>query len=153
MTADIDQIIERFGPPVAVVAGRHHEIRDAELRQHISGQTHIHARMHALLRLHLHYPKHITVSTLHDAGPDEEFDITWRVLAVVGDHFAYSGFEDLEQTRLTIGTHNYRATKGTVPNDVGLDLTGLVAHIPEEARSVVVIASPDQLDDIELNWR
>ena len=152
MTADIDRIVDRFGSPVAVVAGQRHEITGADLQQQVSDQTHIHARMYALLRLHVYYPRDLSVTTLRDTGPDGDFDITWRVIAVLNDHFTHAGFQDLEGSTLTIGAQKYPATRGTVPNDVDIELAALVAYIPEQTSSIVALAPPDQLNTIALDW-
>lgn len=55
-TAVFRQTVSRFGPPVAALPGGPDAVDAVALHQQVSDETHPHARMQALLRLHLRYP-------------------------------------------------------------------------------------------------
>lgn len=150
MSVPIHTIAEWFGPPVAVPADG--ECVEADLRQRWSTQTHVHARMYALRRVHLDYGGNLVVSTIRDDGPTPDFDIGWRFTLPLLDLFGGGGTEDPRTSSMPIDGASYPAMRYRLKVHFDARLDGCTAHIPDQVRTVVVIAPPERLDGIHLEW-
>lgn len=152
MIVGIEDMLRRFGPPLATIPGQDDEIMCVDLRQQLTGKTHEHARMYSLLRLHLRYPGNVLVSTLHDTAPTPEFNLMWRFIVTLADQYHHAGTEGIRNAALRVGGSAYPATRVRITRESDIRLDGIAAHIPDHYRTVVVLAPPERLDGIHLEW-
>lgn len=150
MSVKVEEVSERFGPPVAVSVDR--ACIEAELRQQWNERANVHERMYALPRVHLRYDGNLVVSTFRDGGPTADFDVSWRFALPLLDLYHRGGTEDHEPSSLSIDGIRYPATRYTATNDFGLRLDGCAAHIADLGSTAVVIGPPEQLSTLQLGW-